>query len=133
MLPTFFRALALAALLIVAPGAGGVARAQLQSAGFPLPITDDAGVSPTFSAPPQRVVSLNPGLTEITFALGHGDQLVAVDTFSDFPVEAKAIQPRLNTYPGPSIETIVALQPDVVLSLADRDEDVALIRQQGVP
>src|SRR5947207_16030204 len=102
MLPTFFRALALAALLIVAPRASVVARAQLQSADFPLTITDDAGVSTTFATPPQRVVSLNPGLTEITSALGHGDQLVAVDTFSDFPVEARAIQPRLNTYPSPS-------------------------------
>jgi iron complex transport system substrate-binding protein len=100
---------------------------------FPLSITDDLGVSTTFSAPPQRIVSLNPGLTEITFALGAGDRLVAVDTFSEFPPEAKAVQPRLTTYPGPSIETIVSLRPDLVLSLAERDDDVALLRRQGLP
>jgi iron complex transport system substrate-binding protein len=114
----------------VAPAA---AQQELSSTDFPLTITDDAGVSSTFAAPPQRIVSLSPGLTEITFALGHGDQLVAVDSYSDFPAEAKNIQPRLNTYPSPSIETIVSLKPDVVLSLADRDEDLALIRRQGIP
>ena len=79
------------------------------------------------------MISLNPGLTEITFALGHGDQLVAVDTYSDYPAEALAVQPRLTTYPSPSVETIVSLKPDLVLSLAERDEDIAQIRRQGVP
>jgi iron complex transport system substrate-binding protein len=109
------------------------AAAQPQPADFPFSVTDDSGVTSTFTAPPQRVISLNPGLTEITFALGHGDNLVAVDTYSDFPAEATNVQPRLNTYPSPSVETIVGLKPDVVLSLADRDEDLALIRRQGIP
>src|SRR5439155_11467288 len=87
----------------------------------------------TFAAPPQRIVSLNPGLTEITFALGRGGQLVGVDSYSNYPPEAKDIQPRLNTYPSLSVETIVSLNADVVLSLADRDEDIALIRGQRVP
>src|SRR5205807_1747460 len=69
------------------------AAAQAQPATFPLTITDDAGVASTFAAPPQRIVSLSPGLTEITFAVGAGNRLVAVDTFSDFPPEAKTIQP----------------------------------------
>ena len=69
----------------------------------------------TFAAPPQRIVSLNPGLTEITFALGAGNRLVAVDTYSDYPPEAKNVQPRLTTYPSPSTETIVGLKPDLVL------------------
>ena len=130
------RSLAVAALLAVAP-AGSSAFVHAQSAtpgaGFPLTVTDDAGISTTFSAPPRRIVSLSPGLTEITFALGHGDQLVAVDTFSDFPDAAKALQPRLNTYPSPSVESIVDLQPDLVLSLAEKDDDLAQIRAQGIP
>ncbi|MCA1644987.1 MAG: helical backbone metal receptor [Chloroflexi bacterium] len=107
--------------------------ARQQPPPFPFSITDDSGVTSTFAAPPERIVSLNPGLTEITFAVGVGGRLVAVDTYSDYPPEAKNVQPRLNTYPGPSIETIVALKPDVVLSLVERDEDVAAIRRQGIP
>jgi iron complex transport system substrate-binding protein len=123
----------LLSLLLLAPQTAPLARAQQPNAYFPLTITDDSGTSTTFAATPQRIVSLNPGLTEITFALGAGNRLVAVDTFSDFPPEAKAVQPRLTTYPSPSIETIVGLKPDVVLSLADRDEDLAQLRRQGVP
>jgi iron complex transport system substrate-binding protein len=100
---------------------------------FPLSITDDSGFTTTFAAPPQRIVSLNPGLTEITFDLGHGDALVAVDTFSDYPPEASAVQPRLTTYPTPSVETILSLQPDVVLSLSDPDASIAQMREQGLP
>jgi cobalamin transport system substrate-binding protein len=107
--------------------------AQEGSAGFPFSVTDDSGTTTTFAAPPQRIVSLSPGLTEMTFALGHGDQLVAVDTYSDYPPEAKDVQPRLNTYPNPSVETIVGLQPDVVLSLADSDDSIAQMRRQGIP
>jgi iron complex transport system substrate-binding protein len=124
-----FRTVALAALLLVhAPAVWS----QPQATDFPLTVTDDAGNSATFASPPQRIVSLSPGLTEITFALGHGDQLVAVDSYSDYPADANAIQPRLTTYPHPSVETIVSLQPDLVLSLADQDEDLALIRGQGI-
>jgi len=116
------------ALLVAQP-----AWARQQPSGFPLSITDDGGTTSTFAAPPQRIVSLNPGLTEITFALGAGGRLVAVDSYSDYPPEAKNVQPRLNTYPHPSIETVISLKPDLVLSLADQDDDIAAIRRQGIP
>jgi len=124
---------ALATFALLLPTGVPVASAQPSGAAFPLSITDDDGVTSTFAAAPQRVVSLNPGLTEITFALGAGHRLVAVDTFSDYPPEASTIQPRLATYPGPSVETIVGLKPDVVLSLAERTDDLAQIRRQGIP
>jgi len=131
MLASLSRVVALIALLFAPYGVFTV-RAQAGPTDFPLSVTDDSGTTVTFAAPPQRVISLNPGLTEITFALGHGDSLVAVDSYSDYPAEAKDIQPRLNTYPSPSIETIVALQPDMVLTLAERDEDIAQLRNQGI-
>jgi iron complex transport system substrate-binding protein len=122
----------LATLALLLPQALPVAARAQPAAAFPLTITDDAGITSTFSATPQRIVSLNPGLTEITFALGAGSRLAAVDTFSEFPPEAKNVQPRLTTYPSPSVETIVGLKPDVVLALAERDEDLAPIRRQGI-
>ncbi len=127
---TLFAALGTLALLL--PQAMAPAFAAQQPTQFPFSVTDDSGVTTTFAAPPQRIVSLSPGLTEITFAVGAGDRLVAVDTYSDYPPEAKSIQPRLTTYPHPSIETLISLKPDVVLSLADPDEDVATMRRQGL-
>src|SRR5438874_10694241 len=133
MLSHFARTTALVLVMLMSQ-ATPLAQAQQQpNPYFPLSITDDSGTTTTFPATPRRIVSLNPGLTEITFAVGAGNRLVAVDTFSDFPPEAKAIQPRLVTYPSPSIETIVSLKPDVVLSLAERDDDVVQIRRQGIP
>src|SRR5437870_4146567 len=76
--------------------------ASAQAATFPLAVTDDTAVTTRFTTPPQRIVSLSPGLTEITFALGAGDRLVAVDTFSNYPDAARSIQPRLTTYPSVS-------------------------------
>ena len=128
MLIRLFSLLAVLALSGATP-----VHAQPATGDFPFSVTDDSGTTTTFAAPPQRVVSLSPGLTEMTFALGHGDQLVAVDSYSDYPPEAKDIQPRLVTYPNPSVETIVALQPDVVLSLADSDDSIAQMRRQGIP
>jgi cobalamin transport system substrate-binding protein len=128
VLTSLTRILALLALLAPAP-----AQAQTPASDFPLSITDDSGTTTTFAAPPQRIVSLSPGLTEITFALGHGGDLVAVDSYSDYPAEANEIQPRLNTYPNPSVETIVSLKPDVVLSLADSDDSIGQMRGQGIP
>src|SRR5919199_6222275 len=129
---SLFVALLSTLVLCLAPDLAAANPAE-QASPFPLTVTDDLGVSTTFNSPPQRIVSLNPGLTEITFALGAGQRVIAVDTFSEYPPEAKAIQPRLTTYPSPSIETIVSLKPDLVLSLAERDEDLAQLRAQGVP
>jgi iron complex transport system substrate-binding protein len=124
---------ALATLAVLLWPAMPQALAKQSPPSFPLSITDDSGTTSTFAAPPQRIVSLSPGLTEITFALGAGGRLVAVDTYSDYPPEAKTVQPRLSTYPHPSIETVVALKPDVVLSLADQDADIAQMRRLGIP
>src|SRR6266540_4787148 len=128
MLTQIARRLAVAsALLLVTVN---IAAAQ---ANYPVTVTDDAGVHTTFNAPPRRIVSLNPGHTETDFALGAGDRLVAVDAFSNYPVEAQQIQPRLTTYPTVSVETVIALKPDLVLALVENDDVLGQIRGQGVP
>jgi len=96
-------------------------------------VTDDSGAQTRFAAPPQRVVSLNTGHTETVFALGAGDRLVAVDSYSNYPSAAQQVQPRLNTYPTVSVETIVSLKPDLVLALVEKDDLLNELRQQGVP
>ena len=70
----------------------------------------------TLASPPSRVVSLAPSATEIVFALGAGDRLVATDDFSDFPAEAKAL-PKLGGI-RTSPEKIVALKPDLILAIS---------------
>jgi iron complex transport system substrate-binding protein len=119
-------ALALLALVAAPPAA------QAEPT-YPLAVVDDAGVRTTFHGPPERIVSLSPGHTETVFALGAGERLVAVDNYSDFPPEAVAIPTRLTTFPTVSVETIVALGPDLVVSEVEKDEVLDQLRRQGVP
>jgi len=82
---------------------------------YPLVVTDDRGKQITFTAPVQRIVSVAPSSTEIVFALGAGDPVVAVDDFSDFPAEAKAL-PKVGGFTT-SAEKVVSFQPDLVLAI----------------
>ena len=77
-------------------------------------LTDDAGRRVSLPARVTRVISLAPNLTEIVFAVGAGDKLVARTSYCDFPPEAKAL-PEVGDTLHPSLERIIALKPQVVL------------------
>lgn len=77
-------------------------------------ITDDRGVTLRFDAPPQRIVSLLPSLTETVCELGACARLVGVDRYSNWPAEVQRL-PRVGGGIDPNIEAVVALRPDVVL------------------
>jgi iron complex transport system substrate-binding protein len=62
----------------------------------------------------ERIVSLSPSLTEIVFALGKGDELVGVSSYSDFPEAAKSL-PVVGGYTNPNLEKIIALKPTLVI------------------
>ena len=63
---------------------------------------------------PQRIVSLSPAHTEILFAVGAGDQVVAVDSMSNYPAESAAVLTDISAY-EPNVEAISALEPDLVI------------------
>ena len=66
---------------------GGSATASTGSAAFPVTVTGTGG-DVTIDARPERIVSLSPTATEDLFAIGAGDQVVAVDEQSNYPAEA---------------------------------------------
>ncbi|HLK88645.1 MAG TPA: helical backbone metal receptor [Polyangia bacterium] len=80
-----------------------------------LEIRDDRGVVVTLAAPPRRIVSLLPSLTESVCALGACERLVGTDRFSNWPAAVAAL-PKLGGLEDAQIERIVALKPDVVLA-----------------
>jgi len=69
------------------------------------------------SAEARRIVSIGGAVTEIAFALGAGDEIVAVDTTSLWPPEADAL-PDIGYMRRLSAEPILALAPDLVLASA---------------
>lgn len=77
-------------------------------------ITDDAGRQVSLPVPVNRVISLAPNLTEIVFAIGAGNRLVGRTSYCDFPAEAKAVA-EVGDTSHPSLERVIALQPQVVL------------------
>lgn len=88
----------------------------------------------TLSAPADRVISLAPSNTEILFAIGAGDQVVGRDDPSDFPAEATVVPSVGDTFAGLNTETIVSLQPDLVLAAEITPvEYVAELEQLGIP
>ena len=67
------------------------------------------------AAEPRRIVSTSPSVTETLYALGLGDRVVGVTTYCHYPPDALK-KPKIGTYLQPSLETIVALRPDLVVS-----------------
>lgn len=63
---------------------------------------------------PARIVSVYPSLTEMVCQLGHCQRLVGVDRYSNFPQSVQGL-PRVGGGLDPSVESIVALRPDIVL------------------
>ncbi|SDO06116.1 iron complex transport system substrate-binding protein [Vreelandella arcis] len=62
----------------------------------------------------QRIATLSPGATELTYAAGAGDQVVAVVDYSDYPEEAQEV-PSVGSHTRVDLEALVALSPDLVI------------------
>jgi iron complex transport system substrate-binding protein len=78
-------------------------------------LQDDRGAVLQLAAPPQRIVSLLPSLTESVCALGACARLVGTDQFSNWPASVLKL-PKLGGLDDAQIERIVALKPDLVLA-----------------
>ncbi len=78
--------------------------------------TDDAGREVTINEVPQRIISFGPNITEILFALGLEEKVVGVSDFCDYPEAAKSKAKVGNAF-SPSLEKIVELEPDLVLTV----------------
>ena len=95
--------------------------------------TEEAAPEPTpTEAPPdrpQRIVSLSPTATEILFAIGAGDQVVAVDSFSYYPPEAPVTD--LSGW-DPNVEAVLSYEPDLVVIANDANDLMAGLDAVGV-
>ena len=75
---------------------------------------DDAGRRVYLAKAPNRIISLAPSVTEMLFAIGAGAQVVGVTQFCDFPAEAR--QKAVVGYANPNLESLVALEPDLIVA-----------------
>jgi iron complex transport system substrate-binding protein len=70
-----------------------------------------------YAEPPRRIVSMNPSFTRILVALGARDAIAGVDDFSAKAESSVAALPRVGGLYSPSLEAVVALEPDLVVLL----------------
>ncbi|HSE02590.1 MAG TPA: cobalamin-binding protein [Methylomirabilota bacterium] len=87
----------------------------LPQAAAALTLTDQTGRQVVLPAPPDRIVSLVPSVTETVFAIGAQDRLVGVTDFCDYPAAARR-KPSVGGMIAPSLEGIVGLRPDLVVA-----------------
>lgn len=86
---------------------------------YPLVATDAHGREVRFERQPRHFISLAPSITEIVFALGMGDHLMAVSEHCDYPEGARAIAATgavIGSVDRPNVELILQYAPDLVLA-----------------
>lgn len=86
----------------------------LMAFGFPVSVTDDLGREIVIPAPPERIVALLPLYAEILVDIGAGERIVGVADSPNNPPEVADL-PTVGSSFSPSLEAIVALEPDLVL------------------
>lgn len=95
-------------------------------------LVDDLGEPVPLTAPPKRVVSLVPSLTDAIEASSPG--LVAGAT--DYCTHPPSLDvPRVGGSKYPRVDTVLDLRPDLVVANAEenRPDDVARLRADGIP
>ncbi len=116
---------ALAAVFVLALAAPAAAQSDV--------VVDDQGVAFPLSAPPHRIVSLAPNVTEILFALGLGAEIVGVTRYCDFP-EAALGKPKVGGLVDPNLELIKSLSPDLVVAFRGNPlRTIERLRTLGMP
>ncbi len=114
---------ALALVLLLLPGSA-----------WALSVVDQTGRTLTLSAPPRRIVSLVPSVTEVLYAIGAEDLLVGVTDFCDYPPEAKR-KPHVGGMLSPNLETLVTLKPDLVVATrsGNTEDTFDQLKRLGIP
>lgn len=96
---------------------------------FPVTVSADNG-EVTIEARPEAIVSVSPTGTEMLFAIGAGDQVVAVDEYSYYPEEAPVTD--LSGF-QPNVEAIAGYEPDLVVLSNDPGDVVDGLDLLGIP
>lgn len=82
----------------------------------------------------KRIIALSPSSTEMLFDIGVGDRVVGTVEYADYPEAANSI-PRIGNYAGLNIESIVALEPDLIVAWksGNKQSDLDKLESLGLP
>lgn len=96
-------------------------------------VVDDSANELVLKAPAKRIISLAPHTTELLYAAGAIDELIAAVDFSDYPAIAKKL-PRVGSGYLLDIEKIISLEPDLVVGWKSGNQQAQLeyLQQLGL-
>jgi iron complex transport system substrate-binding protein len=86
---------------------------------------------PARGAPPTRIVSIVPAVTEMLFAIGAGPNVIAVSSFDNWPPEVKGLM-RVGALLDPDVEQILRLRPDLVVVYGTAPDVRAKLDRAGI-
>ncbi|HWC14739.1 MAG TPA: helical backbone metal receptor [Actinomycetota bacterium] len=107
----------------------GAAPSPAASDGFPVTVAAANG-EVVVPRRPQRIVSLSPTATEMLFAIGAGDQVIAADESSNYPPEAPDTDLSGS---APDVDAVVAYEPDLVVASEDPEDLERSLAERDVP
>lgn len=96
---------------------------------FPVDV-EAANGTVTIDEAPERIVSLSASLTEMLYAIGAGEQVVAVDAYSNHPEGTPMTD--LSGF-KPNVEAVAGYDPDLVVVNFDGNDIVAGLERVGIP
>jgi iron complex transport system substrate-binding protein len=100
-------------------------------------LVDDHGYKTTLTAYPNKIISVAPSATEILYAIGAGDKVVAVTDYDDYPYNfsawiAAGNMTSVGDFTNPNLEVITSLNPDLILASGGvQKESVDTLRNLG--
>ena len=97
-------------------------------------LIDETGRKVVVPDHPHRVICLMPSVTDAVFALGAGDDVVAISDYTKYPAAALT-KPSIGDLIKPSIETILSLHPDLVIGYQPKGpmEVTDQLERVGIP
>lgn len=97
-------------------------------------VNDDDGKPVTLQKPALRVISLAPHVTEMVYAAGGGERLIAAVEYSDYPEAAKRL-PRVGSNRQIDMERVAAFKPDLIVAWmhGNSERQIEQIRALGFP
>jgi iron complex transport system substrate-binding protein len=97
--------------------------------------TDDRGQKVTLKSPARKIVSLEPSLTETLYIIGQFDKVVGLALSESSPNWPEAVRekPSVGSIRNVSLETIVALAPDLVVGSAMSERGLLAAAKLGFP
>ena len=111
------------------PDTNGDDGGEATDASFPVEV-EAANGTVTIEDQPERIVSLSPTATEMLYAIGAGDQVVAVDDFSNYPEGTPMTD--LSGF-EPNVEAVTTYEPDLVVLSFDANDVVAGLERLDIP